>query len=50
MQVTASLLAAVYEKGVNLCGKEKNDLEIRLVRSLDLHWWYIAIYQKMVLL
>lgn len=50
MQATASLLDAVYEKGVKLCGKEKNDLECRLVRSLDLHWWDISIYPKMVLL
>lgn len=50
MQATASLLDVVYEKGVKLCGKEKNDLERRLLRSLDLHWWDIAIYHKMVFL
>jgi len=38
----------VYEKGIKLCRKEKNDLESRLLRSLDLHWWDIAIYPKMV--
>lgn len=48
MQATARLLDVVYEKGVKLCGKEKNDLESRLLRSLDLHWWDIAIYPKMV--
>ncbi len=48
MQATARFLDVVYEKGVKLCGKEKNDLESRLLRSLDLHWWDIAIYPKMV--
>ena len=48
MQATARLVDAVYEKGIKLCGKEKNDLERRLQRSLDLHWWDITIYPKMV--
>lgn len=48
MQTTVSLWDAVYEKGVKLCGKEKDDLESRLLRSLDLHWWDIAIYPKTV--
>lgn len=43
MQVTASYLDAVYEKGVKLCGKEKEGLERRLLRSPDLHWWDITI-------
>jgi len=38
----------VYEKGVKICGKEKNDLENRLLRSLDLRWWDITIYPKVV--
>jgi len=48
MQTTASLLDALYEKGVKLCGKEKDNLEKRLSRSQDLRWWDIAIYPKMV--
>ena len=48
MQAIASLLETVYEKGVKICGKEKDDLENRLLRSPDLRWWDIAIYPKMV--
>jgi len=47
MQATESLLDVVSEKGVKLCGK-KNDLESRLLRSLDLHWRDIACYPNMV--
>jgi hypothetical protein len=44
------LLDAAYEKGVKVCGREKRDLEHRLQRSTDLHWWDITIQPKMVLL
>ena len=42
-QTTASLL-----KGVKLCGKEKNELETRLLRSETLPWWDITIMPLMV--
>lgn len=48
MQTTVRLLNTLYEKGVKLCGKEKDDLEKRLLRSQELRWWDIAIYPKMV--
>jgi hypothetical protein len=48
MQATVSFLDAVYEKGVKLYGKEKADLESRLLRSPDLCWWDIVIFPKMV--
>ena len=48
MQTTARLLDALYEKGVKLCGKEKDDLENRLLRSQYLRWWDITIYPIMV--
>lgn len=48
MRTTVSLLNTMYEKGVKLCGKEKDNLEKRLLRSQDLRWWDIAIYPKMV--
>lgn len=48
MQTTVTLLDTLYEKGVKLCGKEKDDLEKRLDRSRDLKWWDIVIYPKMV--
>ena len=48
MQTTARLLDALYEKGVKLCGKEKDNLEKRLSRSQDLRWWDITIYPIMV--
>jgi len=38
----------VYEKGIKLIGKEKDDLEARLLRSPELQWWDIAIHPKMV--
>jgi hypothetical protein len=48
MHATVRLLDAVYEKGIRLRGKEKDDLEARLRRAPDLHWWDIVIYPKMV--
>jgi hypothetical protein len=48
MQTTVRLLETLYEKGVKLCGKEKDDLEKRLLRSQELRWWDIVIYPKMV--
>jgi len=48
MQTSVRLLDTVYEKGIKLIGKEKDDLEARLLRSPELHWWDIAIYPKMV--
>lgn len=50
IQATTSFLDAVYERGIKLCGKAKNDLENRLLRSTDLHWWDITIYPEMVYL
>jgi len=48
MQATVRLLDTVYEKGIKLDRKAKNDLETRLLRSEDLQWWDIAIHPKMV--
>jgi hypothetical protein len=48
IRTTAMLLEAVYEKGAKLCGKEKEALENRLLRSPDLHWWDIVIPPIMV--
>ena len=45
-----SLLDAVYEKGVKVCGSEKADLESRLQRSDELPWWDITIHPKTVVL
>ena len=42
-QTTVSLLKGIYLKGVKLCGKEKNALEARLLRSEALPWWDITI-------
>jgi len=50
MWTTARLLETVYEKGVKLCGKEKDVLEERLIRSPELQWWDITICPKMVYL
>jgi len=47
-QATVRLLDTVYEKGVKLCGMEKDALEKRLLRSPDLQWWDITICPKMV--
>ena len=35
IQATVRLLDTLYEKGVKLCGKEKDVLEKRLLRSQD---------------
>ena len=47
-QTRVRLLDALYEKGVKLCGKEKDDLEKRLSRSHKLRWWDIEMCPKMV--
>jgi len=46
----AMLLDRVYQKGIKLCGKEKKNLEKRLMRSKDLQWWDISISSKTVFL
>ena len=46
IQTTVRLLNTLYEKGVKLCGKEKDDLEKRLLRSQELRWWDIVIYPE----
>jgi hypothetical protein len=48
MQTTVCLLDAIYQKGVKLCGQEKNNLESRLLRSTKLQWWDITIHPKAV--
>jgi len=48
MQATVRLLDTLYEKGIKLCGKEKDGLEKRLLRSQELRWWDITICPKMV--
>jgi hypothetical protein len=48
VRTTAMLLETIYEKGIKLCGKEKEALENRLLRSSELHWWDIAIPPIMV--
>ena len=45
---TVTLLDAVYEKGVSVRGKEKEELERRLERSQTLPWWDIIIHPKTV--
>ena len=50
MRTIASLVDAVYEKGVKVCGSDKRALEHRLERSTDLNWRDITIHSKMVLL
>ena len=50
MRTIASLVDAIYEKGVKICGSEKRGLEQRLQRSTDLSWWDITIHPNMVLL
>jgi len=42
-QTTSHLLQGVYQKGLKLCGKEKQALEKRLVRLEKLPWWDITI-------
>ena len=48
MQTTAKLLGTAYEKGVKVCGKEKNALEARLQRDPKLQWWDVTINPKLV--
>ena len=48
-RTTSTLLKGVYQKGVKLCGQEKQELEKRLLRSVDLPWWDITIKPLMVL-
>lgn len=43
MLTTVRFLDTLYEKGIKLCGKEKDALEKRLSRSQDLRWWDITI-------
>ena len=50
VRTMACLVDAIYEKGVKLYGKEKRNLEHRLVRSTELNWWDITIHPKPVLL
>jgi hypothetical protein len=47
-RTTVTLLDGVYEKGVSVRGKEKQELERRLQRSPALPWWDIAIHPKTV--
>ena len=42
-RTTSTLLTGVYQKGIKLCGKEKRELEQRLLRSEKLPWWDITI-------
>ena len=49
VRTTSTLLKGVYQKGVKLCGKEKQELEKRLSRSDDLPWWDITIQPLMVI-
>ena len=42
-RTTSTLRTGVYQKGVKLCGKEKRELEKRLLRSEKLPWWDITI-------
>ncbi len=50
ISATAMLIDTVYQKGIRLCGKEKKNLEKRLMRSKDLQWWDISIRPKTVFL
>lgn len=47
-KTSALLLKSVYQKGISLCGKEKAELEKRLIRSEKLQWWDITIKPLMV--
>ena len=49
VRTTSTRLKGVYQKGGKLCGKEKQELEKRLLRSVDLPWWDITIKPLMVL-
>jgi hypothetical protein len=46
----ARLVDKVYQKGVKLCWKDRKNLEKRLMRSPNLHWWDISIRPKTVFL
>jgi hypothetical protein len=48
-RTTSTLLEGVYQKGVKLCGQEKQEFEKRLARSAELPWWDITIQSLMVL-
>ena len=48
MRTVARLLDAPYEKGAQVCGNEKAELEQRLRRSTVLSWWDITIHPKAV--
>ena len=48
MHTIASLVDAVYENGVKVCGSDKRALEHRLERSTDLNWWGISMHPKTV--
>jgi hypothetical protein len=50
ISATAMLIDTEYQKGIKLCGKEKKNLEKRLIRSKDLQWWDISIRPKTVFL
>ncbi len=50
ISATAMLIDTVYQKGIKRCGKEKKNLEKRLMRSKDLQWWDISIRPKTVFL
>ena len=47
-RTTSTLLKGFFQKGVKLCGKEKQELGKRLSRSDDLPWWDITIQPLMV--
>lgn len=42
-QTSVILLKSTYQKGIKLCGKEKTQLEKRLIRSEKLPWYDITI-------
>ena len=48
MKSIVRLFAAVYAKGITVCGEERVELENRLHRSLLLPLWDITIYPKTV--
>ncbi|MEQ6341710.1 MAG: hypothetical protein M3A44_08655 [Gammaproteobacteria bacterium] len=50
VRTIVSLVDAICEKVVTVCGREKRDLEHRLQRSTDLNWWDITIHPNMMLL
>lgn len=48
VRTTVHLLETTYEKGVKVCGKERERLEDRLERSEKLPWYDITIFPKTV--